>query len=435
VSTLVGGCSGGPTKTTEGSAGGDDTVTSSKGTNVTSGEATAYLTGPTSGSSSTTAVVPLCPNGFVDPGEQCDDGNHMDGDGCNVDCVASGTLLWEYHATGKPSVYDVTVASDGNVVVGGSSRDDLTRPWIARFNQELIPEWSEGYGDRIGVMMGVAVRDDAIFAVGGIEADEGGGQRDAWVVQVDLQGGMVWEKTSEYAQEDYATEVVIASDGNIMVSGLAVIDGAFSLQLNQYKPSGDPVSAGNFPTNVASNQLFPLGPGIMATTDAVVIAFFRAQAGGTPEVIVAYPPAGGEPTWVFDVPQTNGYVLGVASIAGDIVTTGRNLEAFVVRRVATSGTVVWSSEECVGQAGREVAVDSDGNIVAIGEGAAAGGRNIRLCKFSAEGGLLWGKDIDSGFGDDIGYTVAIGPGNRIVAGGSMSTEQGARDGWLAIYAP
>src|SRR4051812_38829963 len=29
-----------------------------------------------------------CGNGIVDPGEECDDGNHMSGDGCSVNCVS-----------------------------------------------------------------------------------------------------------------------------------------------------------------------------------------------------------------------------------------------------------------------------------------------------------------------------------------------------------
>lgn len=34
--------------------------------------------------------VPLtCPDGMLDPGEECDDGNRVDGDGCDVDCMFS----------------------------------------------------------------------------------------------------------------------------------------------------------------------------------------------------------------------------------------------------------------------------------------------------------------------------------------------------------
>ncbi|HUT53338.1 MAG TPA: FG-GAP-like repeat-containing protein [bacterium] len=37
--------------------------------------------------------VPVCGNGILDPGEQCDDGNLLDGDGCAADCTESFDLV------------------------------------------------------------------------------------------------------------------------------------------------------------------------------------------------------------------------------------------------------------------------------------------------------------------------------------------------------
>ncbi|MEQ1502331.1 MAG: hypothetical protein ABMB14_08870 [Myxococcota bacterium] len=49
------------------------------------------------GGTSGTADVPRCGDGVVDPAldEVCDDGNPIDGDGCNVDCDVSGRVLVE----------------------------------------------------------------------------------------------------------------------------------------------------------------------------------------------------------------------------------------------------------------------------------------------------------------------------------------------------
>src|SRR5688572_21025309 len=35
-----------------------------------------------------------CGDGAMQPGEECDDGNDVDGDGCNRDCRVSGQEVW-----------------------------------------------------------------------------------------------------------------------------------------------------------------------------------------------------------------------------------------------------------------------------------------------------------------------------------------------------
>ncbi len=46
-----------------------------------------YIDTPPSGQSFYYSVVMHCGNGAMDPGEECDDGNRIDGDGCQADCL------------------------------------------------------------------------------------------------------------------------------------------------------------------------------------------------------------------------------------------------------------------------------------------------------------------------------------------------------------
>lgn len=117
------------------------------------------------------------------------------------------------------------------------------------------------------------------------------------------------------------------------------------------------------------------------------------------------------------------------------LATIADFAALAVRRVTGTGEVVWSSAECGGSNARDVAVDSQGDIVVIGDGPGDKGRNIRLCKFAADGTLRWGKEIDGGVGDDLGYAVASDPADRVVAGGVMVNELNGRDAWLAVFSP
>lgn len=416
--------------------------TSSSSTSSTSSAGDGSTTGPGQASSSseptsvgTTTTVVECSNGAIDEVEVCDDGNVIDGDGCNADCMPSGRLLYERREVNGTAVHDLAVDSAGNVVVGGLAKGVGGKQWLARYNPDLTPDWSQSYGPgQFEIITGVAIKGDAIFAAGAVgEADT----HDIWVSRIDLKGTIVWERVDGDGGDDYATEVAVTADGDVIVSGLTSIEGNFSLWLRQYTQNGDSVWTSTFPigTDMAG---FPLGPGLSVTAESAVVGFFRFQGDLTPELVTVYALAGGDPKWVLDVPQSSGLILGVANDpGGDILLAGYTFAgSMIVRRLTAKGDVSWSSEKCVGESGREIAVDGHGDIVAIGDGPGVTGSSIRLCKFGPDGNFKWGKDIDGGLGNDIGQTVAIGPANTIVVGGSVGdTDPGKRVAWLAVYSP
>ncbi len=75
------------------------------------------------------ALGPHCGDGNVQrsAGEACDDGDGENGNGCNVDCVVSGTVLWtEMYSTdigtSNDHASDVDVGDDGTILVVGRVR-------------------------------------------------------------------------------------------------------------------------------------------------------------------------------------------------------------------------------------------------------------------------------------------------------------------------
>lgn len=66
---------------------------------------------------------PTCGDARVDPGEDCDDGNEDDYDGCSNQCVAAGAILWEQTVSGAAGEDDryfglTSLASDEVVAAG-----------------------------------------------------------------------------------------------------------------------------------------------------------------------------------------------------------------------------------------------------------------------------------------------------------------------------
>ena len=78
-----------------GSASLSDTTPSTTAMADDSSGSDASAEGSTDDGSSTGDAPTSCGDGIVDDGEECDDGNRVDSDGCNVDCVPSGSVRWE----------------------------------------------------------------------------------------------------------------------------------------------------------------------------------------------------------------------------------------------------------------------------------------------------------------------------------------------------
>ncbi len=73
-------------------------------------------------------IVSSCGDGQLDEGEDCDDGNAVDSDGCNNDCVTSGKVLWvaehETFTGNYDTALDVAMDRDGNAVVVGTLQSE-----------------------------------------------------------------------------------------------------------------------------------------------------------------------------------------------------------------------------------------------------------------------------------------------------------------------
>ncbi|MCY1070166.1 hypothetical protein OV090_35815 [Nannocystis sp. RBIL2] len=423
-----------PTPETE-SDGDPEPTTSTTETSETAGPGPTTTT--TAEPTSTTMSEPVapCPDGDLDEGEACDDGNDVNGDGCNRDCQPSAELLFEFHPStrGSDEVQAVAVDADGSIVAGGLGLG-LTR-WAVRLDKALEVEWSQQYGEAMGLISGVATFAGGAYVAGSAFTDGDG--RDVWLARLDPGGAIVWEETfGSGFGDDYVTDAAVVDGDGLIVTGFASDqDGLTDLWTRRYAAAGTELWTSRVPMGVKFT-IWPLGPGLVVTPEHAVVSWARPKDGVFPEWLVAVPLTGGEPSWTVEYPGSGGTIYALArEPGGDLMLAGKQGEALMVRRVTSTGEGVWSSDACTGMNGRDVAIDSQGDVVVIGDGPGGTGTNIRLCKFTSDGKLRWGKDIDGGFGPDRGYSVAIDASDRIVAGGAMMSEVLVDDPWLAVFSP
>jgi cysteine-rich repeat protein len=181
----------------------DPSSTSPASSTSDSESASADDIGGDESSSTTEVAMPVCGDAHVDPGEMCDDGNEVDGDGCDTGCIASDPEQWSYVGGPLTSLRSLALADDGSVVAGGTSGN----PWDFGSAQALMRAL-----DSEGVLV---AESDALVAgeayVFDVERDAGGrfwmfGARvvNAWIYRIDGR---------ETDQLDYAdTEAWVSAD-------------------------------------------------------------------------------------------------------------------------------------------------------------------------------------------------------------------------------
>src|SRR5688572_5827162 len=184
---------------------------------------------------SSTGVETLCGNGTMDIGETCDDGNDVNGDGCNRDCTPSQEVLYTEIWDGRLAdcAESVAIDSEGNVVAVGYVEIDAGQfdIWIRKHDATLTESWlvlenGPAGGEDRGRAVDIAP-DDTIVVAGFVEG-EGIEGRNVWVQKYDAAGEAVWAAAHTYTDElelgdDSAYGVTVLSDGSIVVVGETLV--------------------------------------------------------------------------------------------------------------------------------------------------------------------------------------------------------------------
>jgi cysteine-rich repeat protein len=174
------------------------------------------------------AAPEVCGDGVVAGGEICDDGNQVSGDGCRADCSGA-----EICGDGRLDVGED--CDDGNHVNGDGCRADCRelahgRLWWARPIPDPVAE-NEAYGFTVAPLAGASG-----FVVGGwynytstfgpgeahvttLTAPYFGYAPSSFFARYDVDGRLVWARSSAGNQFDSPYGSVGLSDGSVVISG------------------------------------------------------------------------------------------------------------------------------------------------------------------------------------------------------------------------
>jgi uncharacterized delta-60 repeat protein len=170
-------------------------------------------------------AVALAPNGDIivvgntrDPGVGSDDALVLRLDG-------RGNVKWEkvYGGGDYDRANAVAVAPNGDIIIAGETKSfgaGNTDAWVLRLDENGDVKWGKTYGgsDNDGAS-GVAIAPNGDIIVVGDTKSFGAGGYDLWVLRLNGEGNVRWEKTygGKYGEE--ARAITLADNGDVIVAG------------------------------------------------------------------------------------------------------------------------------------------------------------------------------------------------------------------------
>ena len=144
-----------------------------------------------------------------------------------------GEVQWEktYGTAKAEAALDIVTLADKGYVLAGWSDADLDRHkrdgWVLRLDAKGDKVWEHLYGGREDdEARTIRPTNDGGYVLAGITSSRTAGGTDAWVVRLDGQGNVIWDRSLGGSDDDGATSVVPMLDGAFVVAGSTASKGA-----------------------------------------------------------------------------------------------------------------------------------------------------------------------------------------------------------------
>ncbi len=162
---------------------------------------------------------------------------HAGGDFWAIKLDASGNLQWSkfYGGSFTEEPKDVVETTDGNFIIAGAtdSNDiDIKNSqgsydfWVIKITSTGSLVWEKSYGgSQIDQARAIVATNDGNFMIVGDtrstdkQVTENNGDADVWLLKIDTNGGVIWQKSIGASAFDVARSMVKTKDNNYMIVG------------------------------------------------------------------------------------------------------------------------------------------------------------------------------------------------------------------------
>jgi cysteine-rich repeat protein len=376
-----------------------------------------------------------CGDGVVDKDfEVCDDGDDVEGNGCNTNCIVSGTVLWEVTWT-SPGQYSADSAQDVLLLDDGTIRLAHKTALSDAVDEILLSEF-DADGNATSDPFTISSDHDVQITRSGdyLLSPEG------WSEGPATAHNAAHAHTWSYDKQPLAAISLLPTGGAVATNR------GFDDATDNWTVLG--------PTGDVEYQ----GP-----EQAVIFSAPTPFDDGT-FIITGYPSGvstpsatkftiNGTPEWQTELGGQDGsdpFSIATATSAGGISafasqTTGLNNQ-IVVSVLGEDGSHLWDGEYSHPglddrSRAEDVAIDASGNVIVVGTattGPDGSETNEAIAvKFDATGTLLWSRSFSgsSSGGRQRLNAVDTLPDGSVLVAGTLTNAASSWDVWLARLAP
>jgi len=287
--------------------------------------------------------------------------------------------------------------------------------WLLKLHADGTLAWSKTYGgskDDRGQSL-VQTKDGGFALTGYAMSSDGDGSvnngfHDNWVLKLDAQGNIEWEKSFGFSGHDHSYDIVETQDGGLFFTGFLDITSALVDGYSE-KAKGASVAHG-------------VGEFWGTKLDAEGNLQWRKYFGGT----------NNDRAHAVVQAEDGGFVLSGFTESDDFdIKSSRGSYDFWVVKIDAQGEMLW--EQSFGGSGIEISYDmiktNDNNYVVVGNTFSTdkdvtknhGESDVWLIKIDDNGNLVWEQTF-GGAAFDAAQSVSLSAdGGFIIAGNSKST--------------
>jgi len=136
---------------------------------------------------------------------------------------SSGTIEWQYKydLNDEDYAHSIQETSDGGYIMAGETIDGTTGSdfLVLKLNSDGTIAWQKSYGGLGGDIAQSVVETDSGYVAAGVTYSFGVLGSDMWILNLETDGNVVWEKTYGSAEDEGAQSIRTTADGGYVAAG------------------------------------------------------------------------------------------------------------------------------------------------------------------------------------------------------------------------